>query len=179
MRAAAEQVGLPLAETLQKLGSAFFEEPEAHDARQAMDYLQQSLQIQRCLHAGAAHLSIARTLYDLGRASSILQNREQAKRHFLESLEMRQRLHLHDDGETFVTLYRLSNELVWCKDCRQADVFVEKALNLADSLWPGYLDRCEVSGSFRHAQDCKLCAHIARDHDLSWVAPLLPAGCRS
>ncbi|CAE7232446.1 unnamed protein product [Symbiodinium sp. KB8] len=139
----AEGAGLiPLAETLHKLGSALLEEGEAQHARQAMDYLHESLQIQRCLHEGAAHLSIAHTLYDLGRASSILENREHATLCFLESLEMRQRPHLDGDGENLATLYRLSNELVLSVEFRQAQaqVFVQQALRLAESLWPGYLE---------------------------------------
>ncbi|CAE7357764.1 unnamed protein product, partial [Symbiodinium necroappetens] len=149
----AEGAGLPLAETLHKLGSALLEEGEAQHARQAMDDLHQSLQIQRCLHESAAHLSIAHTLYHLGRASSILENREHAAQCFLESFEMRQRLDLDGDGETLATLYRLSNELVLSAEFRQARVFIKTALNLADSLWPGYLDLCAVSASCGDAQE--------------------------
>ncbi|CAE7253206.1 unnamed protein product [Symbiodinium sp. CCMP2592] len=149
----AEQTGLPLAETLRRLGSALLEEGESEHATQATDYLHQSLQIQRCLHEGTPHLSVARTLYDLGRASSILKNREQAMQYFHESLELSQRLHPHGDRETFSTLYRLSNELVLSAEFRQARVFIEKALNLAESLWPGYLDHREASTSCRHAQE--------------------------
>ncbi|CAE7234928.1 unnamed protein product [Symbiodinium sp. CCMP2592] len=152
----AEQTGLPLAETLRRLGSALLEEGESEHATQATDYLHQSLQIQRCLHEGTPHLSVARTLYDLGRASSILKNREQAMQYFHESLELSQRLHPHGDRETFSTLYRLSNELVLSAEFRQARVFIEKALNLAESLWTASI------------------AHTAREHDLSWVALLLP-----
>ncbi|CAE7745227.1 unnamed protein product, partial [Symbiodinium sp. CCMP2456] len=172
----AEQTGLPLAETLRKLGSALLEEGEPQHARQArddlhqnlhiqqcclqaMDYLHQSLQIQRCLQESAAHLSIADTLYDLGRASSILKNQEQALQYFHESLEIRQRVRLAGDGKTVATLYRLSAEYLkkfhyfFDGGIEQARVFVEKALNLADSLWPGYLDLCAVSASCRHAQE--------------------------
>ena len=155
----AERVGLPLAETLRKLGAALLEEGEAQHARQAMDYLHHSLQIQRCLHESAAHLSIAHTLYELGRASSILENREHATQCFLESFEMRQRLGLDGDGKTLATLSRLINELVLSAEFRQARIFIKTALNLADSLWPGYLDLRAVSASCKKAQDCKPCAH--------------------
>ncbi|CAE7937259.1 unnamed protein product, partial [Symbiodinium necroappetens] len=77
-----------LAATLHNLGYAKIQEGEAEGARQALDYLHQSLQMKRCLHQGADHLSIARTLHELGRASSILENREEAQRYFLESLHM-------------------------------------------------------------------------------------------
>ncbi|CAE7376718.1 Nphp3 [Symbiodinium sp. CCMP2456] len=132
-----------LAATLHNLGYAKIQEGEAEGARQALDYLHQSLQMKRCLHQGADHLSIARTLHELGRASSILENREEAQRYFLESLHMSRRLHgSSGHGEIITTLYSLSNEHFLCEEFQQAQRCLEEALHVAESLWPGYMDDC-------------------------------------
>ncbi|CAE7366529.1 unnamed protein product [Symbiodinium sp. CCMP2592] len=179
----AEQAGLSLAETLHKLGSALLDENEtcqereesqihdereAQDARQALEYLHQSLQIKSCLHEGADGLSIAQTLYELGRASSILNFPEQAKRYFLDSYMMIRHLH-RGDREVLVTLYRLGNEHFLSRDFREAKIVLELALSLAEGLWPGYLDGSdEYDSDPSKAQDrghrpqvCKQCARSA------------------
>ena len=125
-----------LAEALHKLGCALLEasvDGEYIEEANALDSLRHSLQIKRFMHERADHPSIARTLNQLGHASSILGDRQQATQFFLESLEMSQRLQGGGGaGEVLATLYRLSNEHVLSGDFDQARVihFFQESLDI-------------------------------------------------
>ena len=94
-----------MAATLHELGCL---NAQTGDLTEALQYLEESLQMKRSMHGGVDHPGIAVTLHKLGEVTAKMNDKETAKQYLQESLRMQRALatlHEFSDFGTFLILF--------------------------------------------------------------------------